>query len=192
MPFAFSYFVQFESLELVLITGSKWCEVLKLDFETGLQNTNVTNSKLQIYCPQTHHFYITVCIWKLKGLASTYLRRLEILHNYNIVGVLCEFYHNLPISLNELQLHNNNIFNTTACNLNLRIINLSHEKELANYSPSTSRNTLSMIQDLTPKDYTTVSKGTSESTAYLKFAKLQYVFSGFRCRVITGSLMRLH
>ena len=31
-----------------------------------------------------------------------------------------------------------------------------------------------------------------ESTAYLKFAKLQYVFSGFRCRVITGSLMRLY
>ena len=30
-----------------------------------------------------------------------------------------------------------------------------------------------------------------ESTAYLKFAKLQYVSSGFRCRVITGSLMRL-
>ena len=31
-----------------------------------------------------------------------------------------------------------------------------------------------------------------ESTAYLKFAKLQYAFSGFRCRVITGSLMRLY
>ena len=31
-----------------------------------------------------------------------------------------------------------------------------------------------------------------ESTAYLKFAKLQYVPSGFRCRVITGSLMRLY
>ena len=31
-----------------------------------------------------------------------------------------------------------------------------------------------------------------ESTAYLKFAKLQYVSSGFRCRVITGSLMRLY
>ena len=31
-----------------------------------------------------------------------------------------------------------------------------------------------------------------ESTAYLKFAKLQYVFSGFRCRVIAGSLMRLY
>ena len=31
-----------------------------------------------------------------------------------------------------------------------------------------------------------------ESTAYLKFAKLQYVFSGFRCRVITGALMRFH
>ena len=29
-------------------------------------------------------------------------------------------------------------------------------------------------------------------TAYLKFAKLQYVSSGFRCRVITGSLMRLY
>ena len=28
--------------------------------------------------------------------------------------------------------------------------------------------------------------------AYLKFAKLQYVSSGFRCRVITGSLMRLY
>ena len=27
---------------------------------------------------------------------------------------------------------------------------------------------------------------------YLKFAKLQYVSSGFRCRVITGSLMRLY
>ena len=27
-----------------------------------------------------------------------------------------------------------------------------------------------------------------ESTVYLKFAKLQYVSSGFRCRVITGSL----
>ena len=26
----------------------------------------------------------------------------------------------------------------------------------------------------------------------LKFAKLQYVSSGFRCRVITGSLMRLY
>ena len=32
----------------------------------------------------------------------------------------------------------------------------------------------------------------SESTAYLKFAKLQYVSSGFRCRVITGSQMRLY
>ena len=31
-----------------------------------------------------------------------------------------------------------------------------------------------------------------ESTAYLKFAKLQYVSSGFRCLVITGSLMRLY
>ena len=31
-----------------------------------------------------------------------------------------------------------------------------------------------------------------ESTAYLKFAKLQYVSSGFRCRVIAGSLMRLY
>ena len=31
-----------------------------------------------------------------------------------------------------------------------------------------------------------------ESTGYLKFAKLQYVSSGFRCRVITGSLMRLY
>ena len=31
-----------------------------------------------------------------------------------------------------------------------------------------------------------------ESTAYLKFAKLQYVSSGFRCRVIGGSLMRLY
>ena len=31
-----------------------------------------------------------------------------------------------------------------------------------------------------------------ESTAYLKFAKLQYVSPGFRCRVITGSLMRLY
>ena len=31
-----------------------------------------------------------------------------------------------------------------------------------------------------------------ELTAYLKFAKLQYVSSGFRCRVITGSLMRLY
>ena len=32
-----------------------------------------------------------------------------------------------------------------------------------------------------------------ESTAYLKFVnKLQYVSSGFRCRVITGSLMRLY
>ena len=31
-----------------------------------------------------------------------------------------------------------------------------------------------------------------ESTVYLKFAKLQYVSSGFRCRVITGSLMRLY
>ena len=31
-----------------------------------------------------------------------------------------------------------------------------------------------------------------ESTAYSKFAKLQYVSSGFRCRVITGSLMRLY
>ena len=31
-----------------------------------------------------------------------------------------------------------------------------------------------------------------ESTAYLKFAKLQYVSSGFRCGVITGSLMRLY
>ena len=30
-----------------------------------------------------------------------------------------------------------------------------------------------------------------ESTAYLKIAKLQYVSSGFRCRIITGSLMRL-
>ena len=29
-------------------------------------------------------------------------------------------------------------------------------------------------------------------TAYLKFAKLQYVSSGFRCRVIAGSLMRLY
>ena len=31
-----------------------------------------------------------------------------------------------------------------------------------------------------------------ESTAYLKFTKLQYVSSGFSCRVITGSLMRLY
>ena len=31
-----------------------------------------------------------------------------------------------------------------------------------------------------------------ESTTYLKFAKLQYVSSGFRCRVIAGSLMRLY
>ena len=31
-----------------------------------------------------------------------------------------------------------------------------------------------------------------ESTAYLKFAKLQYVSSGFRCQVITGLLMRLY
>ena len=31
-----------------------------------------------------------------------------------------------------------------------------------------------------------------ESTAYLKFAKLQYVTSGFRCRVFTESLMRLY
>ena len=31
-----------------------------------------------------------------------------------------------------------------------------------------------------------------KSTASLKFAKLQYVSSGFRCRVITGSLMRLY
>ena len=31
-----------------------------------------------------------------------------------------------------------------------------------------------------------------ESIAYLKFAKLQYVSSGFCCRVITGSLMRLY
>ena len=31
-----------------------------------------------------------------------------------------------------------------------------------------------------------------ESTAYLKFANLQYVSSGFRCRVITGSLMRVY
>ena len=30
-----------------------------------------------------------------------------------------------------------------------------------------------------------------ESTGYLKFAKLQYVSSGFHCRVITGSLMGL-
>ena len=28
--------------------------------------------------------------------------------------------------------------------------------------------------------------------AYLKFAKLQYVSSGFRCQLITGSLMRLY
>ena len=31
-----------------------------------------------------------------------------------------------------------------------------------------------------------------KSTAYFKFANLQYVSSGFRCRVITGSLMRLY
>ena len=31
-----------------------------------------------------------------------------------------------------------------------------------------------------------------ESTAYLKFAKLPYVSSGFRCRVIAGSLMGLY
>ena len=31
-----------------------------------------------------------------------------------------------------------------------------------------------------------------KSTAYLKLAKMQYVSSGFRCRVITGSLMRLY
>ena len=31
-----------------------------------------------------------------------------------------------------------------------------------------------------------------ESTTYLKFAKLQYVSSGFRFQVITGSLMRLY
>ena len=31
-----------------------------------------------------------------------------------------------------------------------------------------------------------------KSAAYLKFAKLQYVPSGFRCRVIAGSLMRLY
>ena len=34
------------------------------------------------------------------------------------------------------------------------------------------------------------SKSVFGSTAYLKFAKLQYVSSGFRCREITGSLMR--
>ena len=31
-----------------------------------------------------------------------------------------------------------------------------------------------------------------ELTAYLKFAKLQHVSSGFRCRLNTGSLMRLY
>ena len=31
-----------------------------------------------------------------------------------------------------------------------------------------------------------------ESTAYFKFAKLLCVSSGFRCQVITGSLMRLY
>ena len=31
-----------------------------------------------------------------------------------------------------------------------------------------------------------------EMTAYLKFAKLQHVSSGFCCRLITGSLMRLY
>ena len=31
-----------------------------------------------------------------------------------------------------------------------------------------------------------------KSTAFLKFAKLQYGSSGFRCRVIAGSLMRLY
>ena len=31
-----------------------------------------------------------------------------------------------------------------------------------------------------------------ETTAYLKYAKVQYVSSGFRCRVITGSLMSLY
>ena len=31
-----------------------------------------------------------------------------------------------------------------------------------------------------------------ESTTYLKFEKLQYVSSGFRCQVIAGSLMRLY
>ena len=31
-----------------------------------------------------------------------------------------------------------------------------------------------------------------ELTAYLKFAKLQHISSGFRCRLITGSLMRLY
>ena len=32
----------------------------------------------------------------------------------------------------------------------------------------------------------------TESTVYLKFAKLQYASSGFRCQVNTGSLMRLY
>ena len=31
-----------------------------------------------------------------------------------------------------------------------------------------------------------------KSTAYLKFSKLKYVSPGFRCRVITGSLMRFY
>ena len=31
-----------------------------------------------------------------------------------------------------------------------------------------------------------------ELSAYLKFAKLQHVSSSFRCRLITGSLMRLY
>ena len=31
-----------------------------------------------------------------------------------------------------------------------------------------------------------------ELTAYLKFAKLQYISTGFRCRFITGSLMRFY
>ena len=37
----------------------------------------------------------------------------------------------------------------------------------------------------------TVAQKRFQSTAYLKFAKLQHVSSGFRCRLITGSLMRL-
>ena len=36
------------------------------------------------------------------------------------------------------------------------------------------------------------SSSETESTAYLKFTKLQHVSSGFRCRLITGSLMRLY
>ena len=70
-----------------------------------------------------------------------------------------------------------NILSNTEMNANFHF---SHYKSMENLSCHSNKSTW----------VTTIKK--HNLTAYLKFAKLQYVSSGFRCRVITGSLMRLY